>query len=653
MSYRTKIFLAVLAIVIPPVLALSAFSIYSLMDVGTQMLNRQRDAFAARYNDRLRAWQSDFALQSRLELEKVELALQWQAAEVGRLPPFFSGSARRQAEADPGPEWESLHRLGQTFEPALICQFLTAGGKILWIQPYGGPRDDSVCAAPMAEAVAANADSQLPRFWTAESPGGRGAWIVFARPVYGPGGKVAGSTGMVFSADRLFSLLAFPNTVPSGSQAVLAAQADADDALTAEWPILLQATLEGAEKKPSTRFSSGGSLKADPKVLEVLKRSIETGQGGILRMAGEASESVWIYEPLKGGMFSLLIVPYKETLLPLATSASFVQERIQMQGIALAALVLGLAAALFFVSLLFSRRISSQAKRLTDGIVRLAQGDFEARVQMADRDELGKVGAAFNTLAARLSDYTACQTALSLAREIQQNLLPHSSPELEGIEVAGSTEYCDQTGGDYYDYLTGSPQDRNQLGVVVGDVAGHGVSTALIMASVRALLHLQMQKPSSFAAPLANINRQLFQDARDSGMFMTLFCAWIDAGRQTIRWVRAGHEPALTYDPGTRSFGVLNGRGVALGVLEDYDFTENTAALVPGQILLFMTDGLWEARNSSGVPFGKKRLRELIRLNASAPAREMRDAILSAVEEFCRPSKPEDDITLVVVKLAA
>jgi sigma-B regulation protein RsbU (phosphoserine phosphatase) len=312
-----------------------------------------------------------------------------------------------------------------------------------------------------------------------------------------------------------------------------------------------------------------------------------------------------------------------------------------------------LAAALFFASLVFSRRITGQAQRLTDGIVRLAQGDFEARVQLSARDELGEVGAAFNTLASRMKDYTACQGALSLAREIQQNLLPQSSPQLEGIEVAGGTAYCDETGGDYFDYLTDSYSGRDQLGVVVGDVAGHGISAALIMASVRALLHQQVQEHGSFATILANINRQLYRDMHASGMFMTLFCAWVDAGGRTIRWVRAGHDPALTYDPGTQSFGELNGKGVALGVVERYAFIEHTAALVPGQVLLFMTDGLWEARNSSGQAFGKERLRGLVWQNSSASALEIRATILSAVDDFCRPLKPEDDITLVVAKLSA
>jgi sigma-B regulation protein RsbU (phosphoserine phosphatase) len=240
-----------------------------------------------------------------------------------------------------------------------------------------------------------------------------------------------------------------------------------------------------------------------------------------------------------------------------------------------------------------------------------------------------------------------------LAWEIQQNLLPHSSPQLEGIEVAGGTAYCDETGGDYFDYLTDSHSERDQLGVVVGDVAGHGISAALIMASVRALLHQQVQEHGSFAAILANINRQLYRDTHASGMFMTLFCAWIDACGRTIRWVRAGHEPALTYDTRTGTLAELNGAGVALGALENVAFTEHRAELCPGQILLFMTDGLWETRNSSGQVFGKERLSELVRRNASASAHELRSAILSAVEEFCRPMKPEDDITLVVAKLSA
>jgi sigma-B regulation protein RsbU (phosphoserine phosphatase) len=652
MSYRTKIFLAVLGIVIPPVMALSAFSVYSLKEMGAQLLSRHRQTFASRYDERLRAWHSGFALQARLELEKVELALQMQVAEVERRPEVDTGSVPAQTDAARAHTAESLRRIAASFERSMVCQFVTLDGDTLWVQGPGTLNDAS-CLAQNPDAGAVEREQALPGLWTATDPGGTGARIVFARSVRRPGGGVAGSTGIVLSADRLFNLLTIPDTVPSGSRVVLVALPINLRTLPELWPIILQANLDGIKEKQSARFVPGGELSVNQDTFEPLRLALDTGVGGILRLPDEDRDHMWIYEPVKEGMLSILIVPFEETILPLSQSESFIQDRIQVQGIVLTCLVAVLALALFFVSLVFSRRITGQAHRLTDGIVRLAQGDFEARVQLAARDELGEVGAAFNTLASRMKDYTACQGALSLAREIQQNLLPHSSPQLDGIEVAGGTSYCDETGGDYFDYLTDCHSERDQLVVVVGDVAGHGISAALIMASVRALLHQQVQKYSSFATILSSINRQLYRDSRDSGMFMTLFCAWIDAGGRTIRWVRAGHDPALTYDSRTQSFGELNGKGVALGVLENYAFTEYTVTLIPGQILLFMTDGLWESRNLYGHVFGKERLRELVRQNASASTREIRETILSAVEEFCHPLRPEDDITLVVAKLSA
>jgi phosphoserine phosphatase RsbU/P len=652
MSYRTKIFMAVLAIVIPPVIALSAFSVFSLKEMGAQLLSRHRQSFASRYDDRLRAWQSGFALQARLELEKIELALQMQSVEIEHWPEVDIGSPAARTDTARVHAAESLRKIAAAFERSMVCQFVTLNGETFWTQGYEDPNDAS-CTNQLSWAGTADFGQEESRLRTATDPDRAGARIVFERSIRRPDGGVAGSTGLILSADRLFNLLTIPDTVPSGAHVLLVTLPDGDRSLTQRWPILLQADLEGIKEKQPALFVPGGELNISRKALEPLQRALETGLGGLLRLSDENRDSMWIYEPVKDDILAILIVPFEETILPLSQSESFIQESIQVQEIVLTCIVAGLAAALFFVSLIFSRRITGQAHRLTDGIIRLAQGDFEARVQLAARDELGEVGAAFNTLATRMKKYTACQGALSLAREIQQNLLPHSSPQLEGIEVAGGTAYCDETGGDYFDYLADGHSERDQLGVVVGDVAGHGISAALIMASVRALLHQQVQKYSSFATILSSINRQLYRDSRNSGMFMTLFCAWIDVGGRTIRWVRAGHDPALTYDSRTQSFGELNGKGVALGVLENYAFTEHTAALTPGQILLFMTDGLWEARNSSGQVFGKERLRELVRQNASAPAREIRETILSAVEEFCRPSNPEDDITLVVAKLSA
>jgi hypothetical protein len=280
MSYRTKIFLAVLAIVIPPVLALSVFSIYSMKEIGSQMLSRQRESFAARYNDRLRAWQSDFALQARLELEKIDLALQWQVAEVELQPEVDTGSTSVQANAARAHEYESLRRIGKAFERSIDCQFVTLSGKTLLIQA-DETLNDASCDEEVAETATADRDQELPRMRIAADSGGTGARIVFARSVQWPDGGAPGTTGMVLSADRLFNLLTFPDKDPSGSRVVLMARPDSSHALSQPWPIFLQANLDGIKEKQPAHFVPGGELNIGPNALEPLQRALVTGMGGV------------------------------------------------------------------------------------------------------------------------------------------------------------------------------------------------------------------------------------------------------------------------------------------------------------------------------------------------------------------------------------
>jgi len=133
---------------------------------------------------------------------------------------------------------------------------------------------------------------------------------------------------------------------------------------------------------------------------------------------------------------------------------------------------------------------------------------------------------------------------------------------------------------------------------------------------------------------------------------MTLFYSEIDSVGRTIRWVRAGHDPAILFDPQTDSFEELKGPGVALGLDQEWIYTENIKEnLKDNQILLLCTDGVWEAHNLTGEMFGKDALFEVIRRNSDLSAAQIVEAVVAAVKQFQAGIKPEDDITLVVAKL--
>jgi sigma-B regulation protein RsbU (phosphoserine phosphatase) len=172
------------------------------------------------------------------------------------------------------------------------------------------------------------------------------------------------------------------------------------------------------------------------------------------------------------------------------------------------------------------------------------------------------------------------------------------------------------------------------------------------MATVRAFLKSRVAQPGDPAEIISDVNRLVTHDTGDTGQFMTLFYATIDAGKKKLRWVRAGHDPAVLYDPVKDSFTELGGRGMALGVNARYVYREGGITdLSSGQVLLIGTDGLWETHDEAGAMFGKDRLEALIRESAQASADRILGSIIQGVQKFRGSAKQEDDITLAVIKV--
>ena len=243
--------------------------------------------------------------------------------------------------------------------------------------------------------------------------------------------------------------------------------------------------------------------------------------------------------------------------------------------------------------------------------------------------------------------------SLELAREVQQKLLPRDNPTVAGLDLAGRSIYCDETGGDYYDFIPFSHEVEEKLGVVVADVSGHGISSAIIMATVRASLRQRMSSPGSISQIISDVNRQLAGDIEDSGQFVTLFFLSIDPVGRVLKWVRAGHDPALHFNPASGQIEALAGDGMALGVNPHALYEENEKNhFSPGSIIVLGTDGIWESRNSRGEMLGKDVVNQIIRQNSSRSATEILEIIIAKIREFQGAKKSEDDLTLVVVKAA-
>ena len=251
-----------------------------------------------------------------------------------------------------------------------------------------------------------------------------------------------------------------------------------------------------------------------------------------------------------------------------------------------------------------------------------------------------------------VTDMTEHKKALALAGEVQKSLLPQDKPEVRGLDIAGKNVSCDEIGGDYFDFIWRRDSSKGPFSVVVGDISGHGVDSALLMTTARAFLRMRASQPGTISDIISAMNRHLTRDVLETGRFMTLFYLSIDPNEKRIDWVRAGHDPALIYDPGRDEFEELKGSGVALGVNADFDFQENSmGGLANGQIIAIGTDGIWEAINSEGEMFGKERFRDIIRQNATAGSADILNAVYNELTLFTRGRKSEDDITLVIIKV--
>jgi phosphoserine phosphatase RsbU/P len=242
---------------------------------------------------------------------------------------------------------------------------------------------------------------------------------------------------------------------------------------------------------------------------------------------------------------------------------------------------------------------------------------------------------------------------MEVAASVQQGFWPKCAPPMPGFDVAGVSLPCDATGGDYYDYLMRAEcaADGTVCLVAVGDVTGHGVQAALLMASVRAFLRSRLLSPGGPAAVVNDVNRLLAADLGMSGRFMTLFLLELCPALGRIRYVRAGHDPALLYDPATGAFHELGGRGIPLGIDSDWVYEEYVVRELPqGALLALGTDGIWEARAASGEMYGKERLRAALREASAGDARSVAQAVLSDLEAFRQDEPSRDDVTFVVIK---
>jgi sigma-B regulation protein RsbU (phosphoserine phosphatase) len=234
------------------------------------------------------------------------------------------------------------------------------------------------------------------------------------------------------------------------------------------------------------------------------------------------------------------------------------------------------------------------------------------------------------------------------AQEIQQHLLPKAPPDVKGLSVSGFTDPAEFAAGDHFDYLK---MPDGSLRVVVSDVAGHGIASALLMASTAAHIRSFSETRATIRDTMVHTN-SLLEKETNAATFVTLIMAQISPDARTLEYVSAGHPPGYVISSMGEVKATLDSTEVPLAILSEAAFaTGCPVALDPGDIILLFTDGVLEAMSPDGDMFGTERMLGVIRENRHKTAEEMAQTLFAAVCLFAGGETRQDDVTVVVIKV--
>lgn len=463
-------------------------------------------------------------------------------------------------------------------------------------------------------------------------------------PIYDADGTFAGVSAIDVLIPNVLLASEISSQWSNKMQSFLLGQSDKANGKQHHWVL----SKTSKNRLDNSNHETGMFWVEDQQDFVLLIDNIGSEKSGSLEMQYKGVDSFWSYAEVFPGLYFVIVAPTSILMeLPEAVGKRF-SEYTQTLKVVSALAVILVVFVIAGLAFLFSRSNTRNIIGIADGFKRLEQGDYSARLGIRFNDERDLIVDTFNRIVPKMEEHLRMSRALGIAKEVQQSLLPAEDPTINGYDIAGTSVYCEETGGDYYDFIRIS-DDR--LAVVVGDVSGHGVSSALLMATARGLVMLRASMPGPAASIINDVNKHLSHDTSHTGNFMTFFYCELTTEKHEIRWVRAGHDPALIYDPKSDEFTELKGTGVAFGLDYTFEYEEFERKLSANQIILIGTDGIWEMRNNGDEMFGKERLKMIIRQNSTCTSKELLRIITKSLNEFRGNMILEDDVTMVVVKV--
>jgi sigma-B regulation protein RsbU (phosphoserine phosphatase) len=314
------------------------------------------------------------------------------------------------------------------------------------------------------------------------------------------------------------------------------------------------------------------------------------------------------------------------------------------------------------IGISMSRSITGAVHSLYAGTQRVMRGDFSHLIQVSGRDQLAELSGSFNTMTQNLERLLAVakekermQAEIEIARGVQDQLYPKAPPVFESLRVLGSCNPARMVSGDYYDYQLVD----GKLAIAIGDVAGKGISAALLMATIQAAMRMELRASVQMAAPSMNglrfstarmvseLNQQLHATTSPE-KYATFFFAIYDQATGLLTYTNAGHLQPVLFRDGVAT--LLDVNGTVVGAFPFSKYEESKLELRAGDLLVCYTDGITEPENEYGEMFGEERLIELVAKNADRAEAQIIESVMESVRQWTGVPELSDDMTVLLAR---
>ena len=474
--------------------------------------------------------------------------------------------------------------------------------------------------------------------------------LTISKPIYTSDGKLAGVTALDINYRQFFTDWSIPAKWADDAKSMVLVYHEESPNPLQQLEVLLRDQSEKHSLDWRMPIKHEYLDITDPQLKE-FQQDLLSGHSAVRKITYQGQESLWAYgsrnvdEP-----FPLVIVPYQQIIAQAINAENYVNQQISLSLTISAALTVIVVVAAILLAIIRSRKVTDPIMQLATAANQLSEGNFDARVDIHTRDELENLGNVFNGMGNRLKEREQMKQSLELAKEIQQQLLPKSAPVCPNFDLSAQSLFCDETGGDYFDFIELKNSDQQRLGLAVGDVSGHGIGPALVMATARGVLHSLVDRHGSdLEALTSELSDHLCRGTADAN-FMTLFYGVLDPTERSLHWISAGHAPMFFYRVDGQ-IEELHSSGIPLGIIEGTHYEMSPVIkFTVGDILLVGTDGIWEAENMDGEMFGTERVNKLLIQYADASADTIVEQLISELNSFRGKHSQDDDITLMVVK---